>query len=181
MTVAIGVEPITPTRFDAQIASLRWARLRRGPDGVSLECATEDADRALILIARAGARARTVVGVSAPVTRLRPALMSDLAPVAIDGVVDTIALRRVDSSEATARLERRSWLFRRPDRAGIRAVLRGDDQLFAWRRIVWATASTLRSRLRSARPVIFDRDALEHGHERYTFARDDELTRWLAG
>jgi hypothetical protein len=181
MTVAIGVEPITPTRFDAQIASLRWARLRRGPDGVSLECATEDADRALILIARAGARARTVVGVSAPVTRLRPALMSDLAPVAIDGVVDTIVLRRVDSSEATARLERRSWLFRRPDRTGIRAVLRGDDQLFAWRRIVWATASTLRSRLRSARPVIFDRDALEHGHERYTFARDDELTRWLAG
>jgi hypothetical protein len=182
LTIAIGIEPIAPTHFDAQIASLRWARLRRGPNGVSLECATDDADRALVLIARAGARVCTAAGVVAPATRSLPALMSDLAPLAAEGVVDTIVLRRVDPAEATARLERRSWLFRRPDRAGIRAVLRGDDQLIAWRRVVWATASTLRSRmLRAARPIIFDRDSIEHGRERYSFARDDALTRWLSG
>lgn len=181
MTVAIGIEPLAPTRFDAQIASLRWARLRRGPEGVSLECESGDADRACVLIARGGARTRAAVGVIAPPRRSLPALMSDLAPVAADGIVDTIVLRRVGPAEATARLWRRSWFVRRPDRSGIRAVLRGDDQLFAWRRIVWATASTLRSRLRSARPVIFDRDAVEHGRERYSFARDDALTRWLSG
>jgi hypothetical protein len=181
LTVAIAIEPIAPTRFDAQIANLEWARLRRGPAGVSLECASEDAERAKVLIARGGARVCASAAVIAPVRRALPALMSDLTPVTADGVIDTIVLRRVGPAEATARLERRLWVFRRPDRAGIRAVLRGDDQLFAWRRIVWATASMLRSRLRTARPVIFDRDAVEHGRERYAFARADELTRWLAG
>ncbi len=181
LTVSIWIEAVAPTRFDTQIASLRWARLRRGADGISLECAGEDADRALVLIARAGARARTAAGVSAPASRALPALMSHLAPISDDGVLDTIVLRRVGPAEATTRLWRRSWLLRRPDRAGLRAVLRGDDQLFAWRRVVWATAATLRTRLRSARPVIFDRDAVEHGRERYSFTREDALTRWLSG
>jgi hypothetical protein len=181
LTVAIGIEPVAPTRFDAQIASLPWARLRRGPDGVYLECASDDADRARVLVARAGARARDTAAIVARAGRTLPALMSDLAPLSAEGVVDTIVLRRVDPAEATARLWRRRWLVRRPDRDGIRAVLRGEDQLFAWRRVVWATASTLRSRLRSARPVIFDREAVEHGRERYAFAHDDALTRWLAG
>jgi hypothetical protein len=180
-TVAIRIEAVAPARFDTHVASLAWARLRRGPDGVSLECASEDAEHAKILIVRAGARACAPAPEIAPVRRTLPALMSDLVPVASEDAVDTIVLRRVDPAEATTRLWRRSWLVRRPDRAGVRAVLRGDDQLLAWRRVIWATAATLRSRLRSARPVIFDHEAIEHGRERYTFARDDALTRWLAG
>jgi len=180
LTVAIGIAPVAPARFDAQIASLEWVRLRRSPAGVSLECADEDAERVRVLIARAGACVREPIPMTAAANRMLPALMSDLAPIPAEGIVDTVVLRRVDAAEATTRLWRRSWLFRRPDRVGIRAVLRGDDQLFAWRRVIWAAPSTLRSRLFSARPVIFDRDAIEHGRERFAFARDDLLTKWLS-
>ena len=182
MTVAIRIEPHAPSRFDVQITRLSWARLTRGPTGLCLECRDDEGDRAGVLVTRGGARPCEPVGPTSPPRGSLAALMSDLEPVIAAGIVDRVDLRRVDESEATARLWRRSWLGRRADRMGMRIVLRGDDTMFAWRRVVWARPATLRSALlRRARPVIFDGDAIEHGRERYAFARDDLLTRWLAG
>jgi len=183
--MALRLEPIAVAGFDEEVLRLAWARLVRTDDGVALECASEDAPLAAHALLRAGARVLTQADAPISPARSIPALLADLRPLRCDGVVDVIFVRPLDEREASAWLWRGSrtwWLGRRRDRPALRAILRGLDRSFAWRRIVWARPQTLRSRaLRRARPAIFDRDAVDHGEERFALASHGHLTTWLLG
>ena len=178
------VEGTATADLDTHIAQLTWARLVRSDIGLLFECAHADAGRATALLARAGIRG-TVAQRSPDVSSdLVPAIMSDLAPVTIPGIIDSVTVRPLDLGEATARLMRGPRAILRPRRndGRLRAVLRAEERLLAWRRVLWARPSLLRSKhLRGARPVVFDRDALERAGERYTFARAGQVGRWARG
>ena len=173
-----------PVDLDRHIAQLGWSRLVRTDAGLVLECAALDAERAVALLARAGARGTLARSTAAVAGDLVPAIMSDLGPVMMPGTVDSVTVRTVGVGEATARLMRgsRGILRRRRDDGGVRAILRAEDSVIAWRRVFWARPSLFRSRrLRGARPVVFDREALERAIERYTLTRTGEVGRWVRG
>jgi len=168
--------------LDTQLAELGETRLCRCADGVTLECA--DGDRAVTLLARAGVRATPRDAAPAPPAGAHPATVFDLAPFAVAGIFDVVAVRPVDVAEATKRVRTSAswWRLRRADRPTLRALLRGEDRLIAWRRVVWGSIASLRSPLlERARPIVFDRANTGHGPERFSLARRAELTRWLIG
>ena len=179
----LRVEARAMTDLDSHIAHLGWVRLIRSDGDLFLECAAEDALRAAALLARAGARC-VAAGHPIVASDLVPAIVNHLAPVTMPGTIDRVMLRPLDVGEATARLlSRRPALLRgRREHSGVRTILRGDDRLIAWRRVLWARPSLLRTHhLRGARPIVFDRGALERVAERYTSRRAGELTRWAQG
>ena len=178
------LESDTPVDLDTHIAQLPWLRLVRADTGLLLECAALDADRAVALLARAGARATLAQQAATVSGDLMPAIMSDLGPVVMPGTIDSVTVRALDLGESTARLMHRSRaiLRSRRDDAGVRALLRAEERVIAWRRVLWARPSVLRSRrLRGARPVVFDREALERATERYAITRAGEVGRWARG
>jgi len=180
----LRVEGGSPVDLDSHLAQLSWARLVRGDAGLHLECAIADAERAVALLARAGARGILVARAPDVARDLVPAIMSDLGPVTLPGALDSVTLRPLDLGEATARLMRRPRSILRPrrDDGRIRALLRAEDRVVAWRRVLWARPSVLRSRApRGARPVVFDHGAVEHATERYTLVRAGEVGRWVRG
>ncbi len=185
MSALLRVDASEVRRFDAQITQLAWTRLERAGTRLVLECADDDVERAMILLARAGARAIPIEPEAAPMSGLVPALVHDLAPRDVPGIVDRVTVRRIDLGEATARLgsaERWRISVRRRDPAPLRALLRGQERLFGWRRVLWARPALLRSRaVRGVRPVIFDREAIDRTEERHSFVHADELTRWALG
>jgi hypothetical protein len=62
-----------------------------------------------------------------------------------------------------------------------RSLLRGADRMYAWRRVVWATPAALRSRqFRGARPIVFDRAAIDDGPQRFALVSAGAIARWLA-
>ena len=169
--------------LDSHIAHLGWARLIRNDGDLLLECAAEDALRAAALLARAGARCVAAEHLIVA-GDLLPAIVTHLAPVTMPGAIDCITLRPLDVGEATARLQsrRRAILRGRREHGGVRTILRGDDRLIAWRRVLWARPSLFRTQhLRGARPIVFDRGALGRAAERYTNRQAGELTRWAQG
>lgn len=185
MTAVLRFEPVAVSHLDEQIVSLAWARLTRVDQGIVLECREEDRPAAHVGLQRAGARVIAGGDVVAAPPRSIPATLCDLRPLRCDGVADTIVVRPLADREATELLWRgtRKWFIRRlRDRDALRAVLRGSDRPFAWRRLVWAKPATLRSRaLRTARPLIFDRDGVERGPEGFGLASHDRLTAWVTG
>jgi hypothetical protein len=59
-------------------------------------------------------------------------------------------------------------------------LLRDDDTVLGWRRIVWCSVGSLRfarARVR-LRPVVFDRDALAGRALQWTYANDGAIERW---
>lgn len=185
MSVALRLEPVAIARFDEEVLRLAWTRLMRSDDGVVLECPDENFSLAQHALLRAGARVTTAGDAPSAPARSIPALLADLRPLRCDGIVDVVFVRPLDEREASVWLwrgSRRWWLGRKRDRDALRAILRGFDRSFAWRRIVWARPPTLRSRaLRGARPAIFDRDAVDHGEERFALASQGQLAAWLLG
>ena len=185
MTAVLRFEPVAVSRFDEQLVSLAWTRLTRVDQAIVLECRDDDRMAAHVGLLRAGARVIAVDEVVPVPPRSIPATLSDLTPLHCDGVADTIVVRPLADREASEILWRgnRRWLIRRQrDRGALRAVLRGSDRSFAWRRLVWARPATLRSRaLRGARPLIFDRDGVERGSEGFALASQDRLTAWVMG
>lgn len=178
-TAVFKVDGGAPVDLDTHIAQLAWIRLVRSEVGLRVECAVGEAERAVALLARAGARCVRMPGAAGASSDLVPAIMSDLVPVVLPGAIDSVAARTLDLGEATALLMRGSRrVFRRKrDDRGLRAILRAEDRVIAWRRVLWARPSVLRSQ-RGARPVVFDRGALENAAERFTLARADEIGRW---
>lgn len=192
MSALLQVDASEVRRFDVQITQLAWTRLERAGTRLVLECADDDVERAMVLLARSGARAMPIEPEAAPMSGLVPALVHDLAPRDVPGIVDRVSVRRIDLGEATARLgsaerwhiavERWQVSVRRRDPAPLRALLRGRERLFGWRRVLWARPALLRSRvLPGVRPVIFDREAIDRTEERLSFVLADELTRWAIG
>jgi hypothetical protein len=174
----LRLEVVASGDIDWALCALPEVRLERRDGGVFIECDAAIVDEARVLLARAGARTSTAAEPqrAAP---LVPARLADLEPLDAAGAIDTVTVRVLSAGEAAHRPRR--GLFRRlaePDR--VRAVLRGDDRAFAWRRIVWADRAALRSKaLARARPIVFDRNALARGDERRGYARDRALARWI--
>ena len=180
----LKVEGGAPVDLDTHIAQLAWVRLVRSDMGLRVECAVGDAERAVAMFARSGARCVRVQDAASASSDLVPAIMSDLAPVVLPGAIDSVTVRTLDLGEATAKLMRGSRSVFRPKRddRALRAVLRAEDRVIAWRRVLWARPSVLRSqRVRGARPIVFDRGALDHATERFTLTRADEVGRWARG
>lgn len=123
----------------------------------------------------------------APPTGLLVARGVDLAPLP-HGLVelDLVRVRRIPLGPATREILRRRFAGLLPPgrsaRLRCRALLRGENALFAWDRHAWATRAALRSgRARaSLRPVVFDREGSARTElDRRTSSRDDDLARWL--
>ena len=192
MTAHLRVDALSLRSLDAQVTRLAWARLWRGGARFVLECADEDVEHAMVLLARAGARATRIEPEGLQMSGLVPALVHDLAPRDVPGIVDRVSVRRIDLGEATVRLrsadrgslsvDRWRISLHRRDPAPLRALLRGQERAYGWRRVLWARPAVLRSRaLHAVRPVIFDREALERTEERQAYVLADELTRWALG
>jgi hypothetical protein len=175
------VEPLGAGDLDAAVCLLRVARLVRIDAAAFLECPSELASDARVLLARAG----VLTGACEPLPELPPHLIparaEHLEPVVLPGSVDSLALRVLGTGEAADRLRtRRPFGRARFDVDRVRAVLRGDDQLIAWRRVLWADRRIFRARApKGIRPVVFDRDAISSGAERWTPAGAGAVGRWL--
>jgi hypothetical protein len=182
MTAVLRLETVASGSLDRALVQLPWARIERGDAGLFLECDDEQVDRAIIALARAGMNSEPCLA-RQDRARLLPALVFDLSPRHVAGIVDRVAVRSVDVREATLRVlgVRRMWP-RRPSATAVartRELLRGEERVFAWRRVIWAEPGTLRSRVMGgARPVVFDRDAVERGSELWGWTADGLVARW---
>ncbi len=175
------IERVAPGDLDAALCGLPSVRLARTDAAVFLGCSAELADDARVLLVRAGVRSEIREAMPGPPRHLIPARAEHLEPVPHSGALDTLELRVLGTGEAAARLRpRRLFHRRRGDVDRVRAILRGEDHLIGWRRVLWADRALLRGRsLRGFRPVVFDRDAVSRGVERLTLARAGALDRWL--
>jgi hypothetical protein len=181
----LRIEAVELHALDRHLTELSWTRLVRCDEGILVECAGEEASHAAALLARAGARTRPAERLPVPSSDLTAAVAIDLRPLGLGGIVDILCVRALASGEATSRLmTRRTARFPGARRSvdALQRVLRDEDRMFAWRRIVWARRALLRSRdLRGLRPVVFDRDAAARGDERWSLVEAAELTRWARG
>jgi hypothetical protein len=151
--------------------------------GVTYLESDRDAGNVTHQLALAGIRASrsTVPGRG---TGLRPALAFDLRPLdAALGAVDVVDLTRIPLSAASSALLRRRlpWL-RSPQTArnACLRLLREEDAVIAWRRVVWCTVPVMRvARARiQLRPVVFDHAALERQTFRWTYASEGAIGSW---
>lgn len=171
---------VTPGDLDGALIALGRACIERRDGRLVVECADDVVGLAVVLLARAGARAEVGDTVRGPAPSLVPALVNDLEPRATVAV-DRISVRRIEGGEAAARLLRRGWRAwrARTDEAAVRRILRGEDRLYAWRRVIWVTATQLRSRqVRGVVPVVFDRGALTRDDAHVEFGGRARLSRW---
>ena len=179
-TAVLRVDIVATGDIDWALCSLSDLRLVRRDGTAFIECAADAAEAARMLLARAGARADAAVALLPQSASLVPARVSDLAPLDVAGAIDTVSVRVLAAGDAARATRQGLFRRRRHDADRLRAVLRGEDRMFAWRRIVWADRATLRVRaLGRARPIVFDGEAVAHGQERRAFARDGALAGWL--
>ena len=182
MKSTLLLEAVRRTAFDARLAQLGCGRLTRAAGVTYLESSL-DVSEATHELALAGIR----VSSSSPpglVTGLRPAIAFDLEPLdAALGAVDVVEFTRIPLSEATAALMRRRLLWLPSSRAGRGAclrLLREEDTVIGWRRIMWCSVAAMRvarARIR-LRPVVFDRAAVDRHTLRWIFARERAIERW---
>jgi hypothetical protein len=179
--VAMRLAPLGAGDFDAAVCLLPTARFIRLDRATFLECLSELEDDARVLLARAGVGTGACERLPDAPAHLIPARAAHLDPVLIPGAVDSLVVRVLGMGEAADRLRQRRALGRgRFDVDRVRAVLRGDDRLIAWRRVLWADRAAFRTRsLQGIRPVVFDRDGIDDGVERWTPAGAGALARWL--
>jgi hypothetical protein len=179
----LHLEPLRASHLDTQIVRLGRARLIRTSSGLHLhvEASVELAIRVMACI---GIRCTAISDLPPVPNTLRPSIAFDLSPIDRSaGAVDVVDVHAVPLAEATRALVRRRirWVpISRMDRGRCRALLHEEDVWLAWRRTVWCAAPSLREIRRQARlrPVVFDRGAIEHNRERWTFASEGALTRW---
>ena len=176
------LEAVRRTAVDARLAQLGDGKLTRAAGVTYLEF-DGDVSQATHELALAGIR----VSSSSPpalVTGLRPAIAFDLEPLeAALGAVDVVEFMRIPLSEATAALLRRRLPWLPGSQAGRGAclrLLRGDDAMIGWRRMMWCSVAAMRVARRHIRlrPVVFDRAAVDRHTLRWTYARDGAIERW---
>lgn len=176
------LEPVARADFDACLARLGGGTLTRAAGVTYLATAGsfEDVERHLAL---AGVRASHCGGAPTPAAGQRAALALDLAPLESTQLLDVVEVRSIPLGDALSLLSRRRLpLFRVPQTARIacRKLLREEDQLVAWRRVVWCSLASLRG-LRGhlrVRPIVFDRTALQRHAPRWAYVSSGELARW---
>ena len=183
MATTLRLEPVQRAAFDCRLARLGAGRLTRAARDTYLETHLGLPEVAHEL-ALAGIRVTRCLAVPGPAVGFRPAIAFDLTPLG-DGLlgIDVVEVRVVTLSEASAALMRRRlpWLRgSRQSREACRRLLRDDDAVLGWRRIVWCSVGSLRvarARIR-LRPVVFDRDALAGRALQWTYANDAAIERW---
>ena len=183
MATTLRLEAVQRAEFDCRLARLGAGRLTRSARDTYLET-DRDPDEVTHELALAGVRVTRCLSLPGPAVGFRPAIAFDLTPLG-DGLegIDVVEVRAVPLSEASAALMRRRlpWLRgSRQSREACRRLLRDDDTVLGWRRIVWCSIGSLRvarARVR-LRPVVFDRDALAGRALQWTYAHDGAIERW---
>ncbi len=170
------------SEFDARLAQLGGGRLTRAAGVTYLESDRDVGDTTRQL-ALAGVRS-SWSGIPSPESSLRPAIALDLAPLdATFGAIDVVELRRVRLGDASAELmrQRLPWLRRsQAKRDACLRLLREEDAVMGWRRIVWCSVAAMRlarARIR-LRPVVFDRSAVDRQDLRWTYVSDGAIGSW---
>src|SRR5512132_3614625 len=183
MATTLRLEAVQRAAFDCRLTRLGAGRLTRSAHDMYLEI-DRGIDEVTHELALAGVRVTPCLALPSPATGFRPAIALDLTPLG-DGLqgIDVVEVRAVPLSEASAALMRRRlpWLRgSRQSREVCRRLLRDDDAVLGWRRIVWCSVGSLRvarARVR-LRPVVFDRDALAGRALQWTYANDAAIERW---
>lgn len=179
----LRLEAVRRTAFDARLARLGGGRLTRAAAVTYLESGRgiEDATYQLAL---AGIRVSRCSSVPGPLTGLRPAIAFDLVPLAgAFQAVDVVEFQQISLGDASAALMRRRLPWLRSSRAARDAclrLLREEEAVVGWRRIVWCSVASMRAaraRVR-LRPVVFDRAAVERHPLRWTYVSDGAIERW---
>lgn len=180
MRLLLALEIVAPGDLDGALVASGAVSIERNAGQLLVDCADALVSHATTIFARAGARATVAAGSPSAAPGLRPAVARDLVPR--QARVDRISIRALDTGEAATRLLRRRWRVLRPAPARVhvaRRILRGEDRLYAWRRIVWSTAEELRSTSdASVVPIVFDREALTRSVERMALTSDGLLAKW---
>jgi hypothetical protein len=183
VATTLRLETVRHTAFDARLARLGGGRLTRAAKATYLET-ERGIDDASYHLAMAGIRVARCAEVPGPATGLRPAIALDL--VALERgfpAIDVVEVRWISLGDASATLMRRRlpWLrSARAARDACRRLLRDEDAVLAWRRIVWCSIASMRearSRVR-VRPVVFDGVAVERQPLRWTYVSDGAIERW---
>ena len=183
MQTGVRLEALRCAAFDACLANLGGGRLTRTDGATYLETDLH-LDEATYRLALAGVRATRCERVPLPGAGLRPAIGLDLTP--LDGsvsAIDVIELRSVSLGDASAALMRRRMPWLRganAARTACRQLLREEDAVLTWRRVLWCSIASLRdarSRCR-VRPVVVDHAALDRHPPRWTYAGEGAIERW---
>ena len=183
LPTTLRLEAVRPAGFDRRLARLAAGTFTRSALDTYLEI-DRGIDEVTHELALAGVRVTGCLGLPRPAAGLRPAIAFDLTPLS-DALqaIDVVEVRVVPLSEASAALmrSRLPWLrASRQSREACRRLLRDDDAVLGWRRIVWCSVASLRvarARVR-LRPVVFDRDALARRDLQWTYANDGAIERW---
>ena len=182
MKTTLRLDAVRRSAFDVRLAQLGAGRLTRVAGVTYLE-SDRDVNDAAQQLALAGIRG-SWSSVPSPATGLRPAIALHLEPLdAALGAVDVVELRRIPLSDASAALMRRRIPWLRSSQAARVAclrLLREEDAVIGWRRIVWCTVAVMcvaRARIR-LRPVVFDRDAVDRQTLRWTYASEGAIGNW---
>ena len=182
MRTTLRLDPVRQSAFDVRIAQLGAGKLTRAAGVTYLE-SDREVDEATHQLALAGVRSSWSSAPS-PGAGLRPAIALHLQPLdRMIEAVDVVELRRIPLSEASAVLMRRRMPWLRSSQAGRDAclrLLRDEDAIIGWRRIVWCTVAVMRvARGRvPLRPVVFDRAAVDRQTFRWTNASEGAIGNW---
>jgi hypothetical protein len=179
----LRLDAVRRTAFDSGLVRLGGGRLTRAASLTYLETEREITD-ATYQLALAGVRVTRSPGVPGPDKGLRPAIGFDLAPLGVVfQAIDILELRPIPLSAASAVLMHRrlAWLGSSgPARDACRRLLRDEDAVMGWRRVVWCSVASLRAARARARlrPVVFDRAALERQPLRWTYVSERAIEAW---
>lgn len=182
MKTTLRLEAVRRSAFDARLAQLGGVRLTRA-GGVTYLESDRDVEDATHQLALAGIRSSwsTIPSLE---NSLRPAIALNLAPLdSALGAIDVVELRRIALSDASAALMHRRlpWLRRsQATRDACLRLLREEDAVMGWRRIVWCSVTAMRvarARIR-LRPVVFDHTAVDRQELRWTYVSDGAIGSW---
>lgn len=183
MQTSLRLEALRCAAFDACLAHLGGGRLTR-TDGVTYLETDLPVDEATYRLALAGVRVMLCQRVPVPAAGLRPAIGLDLTPLDRSvAALDVIEVRSVPLGDASAALMRRRMPWPRgvnAARSVCRQLLREEDAVLTWRRVLWCSIASMRdarSRCR-IRPVVFDHAALDRHPARWTYAGEGAIERW---
>jgi hypothetical protein len=178
----LQLEAVSRSGFDARLAHLGSGRLTRTAGVTYLE-SDRDVDDAVRQLALAGIRS-SLSRVPSPQAPLRPAIAVDLEPLdALVEAIDVIEVQRISLGDASAALMHRRlpWLRRsRFTSDACRRLLREEDAVIGWRRVVWCSIAALRvvrARIR-VRPIVFDRAAVDLQELRWTYVSAGAIESW---
>lgn len=183
METRLRLEAVVRAGFDERLLRLGGGRITRAGGVTYLETprSFHDATREL---AFGGVRVAQCAHVPVPEAGQRAAIALDLAPIAdMTSALEVVEVRCVPLGEAVAILSRGRVPFlplSQAARTSCRRLLREEDAVLAWRRVVWCSLASLRHARSSVtlRPIVFDRSAPHHGTLRWTYVSARAIERW---